>query len=110
MIASHHTIIASLIANPESGGKYLGYLMSDDGLARIVLPLIITPIYNKNHGITFQIGALFFVVGIVVALLLHNQTKDIKVIKRIIKKQIWLIIFLLFILFYYFKTNQTYIK
>lgn len=88
MIASHHTIITSLIANPESGGKYLGYLMSDDGLARIVLPLIIAPIYNKNHGLTFQIGALFFVFGFVIAILLYYQTKDIKVIQKLIKIQI----------------------
>lgn len=85
MIASHHTIITSLISTPEAGGKYLGYLMSVDGLARIVIPLMMTPIYEKYHSLPFQIGAGICAVGICIALLIRYQTRDVKIVKKIRK-------------------------
>lgn len=82
MTLSLHTMITSLITDPETGGKYIGYLMSDDGLARVVVPLALTPLYEIDHRNPFIVECGLSVIGLILSIILYFISRHIKEIKK----------------------------
>lgn len=85
MVSSLHTVTTSLLCKPQYGGVYLGYMVSADGLARILCPLLTPSLYDISHSLPYWItcGLGFF--ECLICFLLHYQIKDIAILKRLKK-------------------------
>lgn len=84
-VSSLHTVTTSLLCKPQYGGVFLGYMVSADGLARILCPLLTPSLYDMSHSLPYWVtcGLGFF--ECLICFLLHYQIKDIAILKRLKK-------------------------
>lgn len=84
--ASLHTVVTSLLCKPEYGGKFLGYIMSSEGLARIVAPLILPSIYDVWNPLAYLVTIGVGVIEMVIVFIFAYVTRDVKLLRRIRKQ------------------------
>lgn len=86
LCASLHTVITSLLCKPEYGGKFLGYIMSAEGLARIVAPLLLPVLYDVWNPLGYLVTIGVGVFEMFIIFIFTYITRNIKMLRRIRKQ------------------------
>lgn len=87
MTSSLHTVTTSLLCKPKYGGKYLGYMTSAEGFARVVCPLLLPLIYEANNALGYFVTDILGVIQLLFITYFAYATRNCTILKKIPKQK-----------------------
>lgn len=77
-----HTVVTSLLCKPQYGGKYLGYIMSTEGLSRIIAPLLLPLIYDAWNPLPYLVADGIGVIDLLLVFYFAYITRNCDFLKK----------------------------